>query len=236
MVDGKPVKMDTSDIAMSPNLLEKYGLKLGDYVDVLGPDGKVLYSHQRIADKSYISEGKPTTDSIELWGRPEPKGGYTTIRPSGSGSAVASTTNAPGASPEGTDPTGTADYFRKRGDQPITTADDPRLTNVAVGKENWQVNKEAAPYFSGFLSELASAGAPVNSAGGWNYREKVGAKGISEHAFGGAIDVNQTGRDEVTPEFKKWIAANPGVLQQAEQRWHIYANASATWGISNGAE
>ena len=53
-----------------------------------------------------------------------------------------------------------------------------------------------------------AAGAPVQSAGGWNYRQKVGAKGISEHAFGGAIDVNQTGRDEVTPAFCRWIAAN----------------------------
>jgi hypothetical protein len=128
----------------------------------------------------------------------------------------------PGAPPQGTEPTGTADYFRKRGDQPITASDDPRLTDVNVGKQNWKVNTEAAPYFSGFLSELAEAGAPVTSAGGWNYRQKVGAKGISEHAFGGAIDVNQTGRDEVTPEFKKWIAANPGVLQQLEQKWHIY--------------
>jgi hypothetical protein len=57
-----------------------------------------------------------------------------------------------------------------------------------------------------------AAGAPVQSAGVWNYRQKVGAKGISEHVFGGAIDVNQTGPDEVTPAFRRWIAANPGVL------------------------
>jgi hypothetical protein len=119
-------------------------------------------------------------------------------------------------------PEGVADFFRKRGDQPITTDNDPRLTTVNVGDQKWNVNKEAAPYFQGFLSELADAGAPVSSSGGWNYRQKVGARGLSEHAFGGAIDVNQTGRDEVTPQFRKWIAANPGVLQQAERRWHIY--------------
>jgi hypothetical protein len=81
-VNGKPVKLGTSDIAMSPNLMKAHGLNLGDYVDVLDKDGKVLYPNQRIADLSYISKGKPTTNSIELWGRPEPEGGYTRIRPS----------------------------------------------------------------------------------------------------------------------------------------------------------
>jgi hypothetical protein len=79
---GNPVKMTTSDIAMSPNLLAKHNLKLGDYVDVLDAKGNVLYPRQRIADKSYVSKGKPTTDSIELWGRPEPEGGFAQIRPS----------------------------------------------------------------------------------------------------------------------------------------------------------
>jgi hypothetical protein len=79
---GNPIKMTTSDIAMSPNLLAKHNLKLGDYVDVLDAKGNVLYPHQRIADKSYVSKGKPTTDSIELWGRPEPEGGFAQIRPS----------------------------------------------------------------------------------------------------------------------------------------------------------
>jgi hypothetical protein len=80
--NGKPVRMNTNDIAMSPNLLKAHGLNLGDYVDVLDKDGNVMYPHQRIADLSYISAGKPTTNSIELWGRPEPAGGYSRIRPS----------------------------------------------------------------------------------------------------------------------------------------------------------
>jgi hypothetical protein len=78
---GKQVRLGLSDIAVSPNLLAKHGLRLGDYVDVLNRDGSVMYPHQRIADLSYISEGRPTTNSIELWGRPEPKGGYSMIRP-----------------------------------------------------------------------------------------------------------------------------------------------------------
>jgi hypothetical protein len=118
--------------------------------------------------------------------------------------------------------TGVADYFRKRGDTPIRYANDPRLTTVKAGDQSWQVHREAAPYFQGFLNELASQGAPVRSDGGWVYREKVGAKGISEHAYGGAIDVNQEGRNEVTPEFRKWIADHPGALQTAEKKWNIY--------------
>lgn len=120
------------------------------------------------------------------------------------------------------DPRGEADFFLKRGDQPITNSNDPRLTTVKVGNQSWQVNKEAAPYFQGFLNDLAKAGAPVNSAGGWNYRNIAGTNKLSEHAWGGAIDVNQTGRDVVTPEFKNWIAQHPGVLQELENKWHIY--------------
>jgi hypothetical protein len=145
------------------------------------------------------------------------------------GAAKPSALPAPAAKPPGSastestqDNTGVADFFRKRGDQPITSSDDPRLTTVNVGDQKWRVHEEAAPYFQGFLNELASKGAPVTSSGGWAYRQKVGASGLSEHAFGGAIDVNQTGRDEVTPEFQKWIAANPGALQEAEKNWNIY--------------
>jgi uncharacterized protein YoaH (UPF0181 family) len=120
------------------------------------------------------------------------------------------------------DTTGVADFFRKRGDQPILSENDPRLTSVNIGNQSWRVNKEAAPYFQGFLKELADGGAPIRSDGGWVYRQKVGAKGISEHAFGGAIDVNQVGRNQVTPEFQQWIKTHPGVLQAAEQHWNIY--------------
>jgi beta-N-acetylglucosaminidase len=128
--------------------------------------------------------------------------------------------------PAPADTTGVADFFRKRGDQPITSSNDPRLTTVNAGGQTWQVNKEAAPAFQGFVSELASKGAPITlgTGGGWAYREKVGAKGISEHAYGGAIDVNQLPgqRGKITPEFQKWIAANPGLLQQIEKHWNIY--------------
>ena len=122
----------------------------------------------------------------------------------------------------GGDTSGQADYFRKRGDAPITNENDPRLTQVGVGNQKWTVHKEAAPYFQGFLNELADQGAPLRSDGGWNFRQKVGAKGLSEHSWAGAIDVNQDGRDQVSPQFQRWLQANPGALKTAEQHWHIY--------------
>jgi hypothetical protein len=132
------------------------------------------------------------------------------------------TTTSAGADTSGQDNTGQADYFRKRGDAPITSENDPRLTQINVGGSKWNVHQEAAPYFKGFLQELADQGAPMRSDGGWNYRQKVGAKGLSEHSWGGAIDVNQDGRGVVTPAFQKWIQDHPGALQAAEAHWHIY--------------
>ena len=122
----------------------------------------------------------------------------------------------------GQDNTGVADYFRKQGEAPITDENDPRLTQINIGGSKWNVHREAAPYFQGFLKELADQGAPMRSDGGWNYRNKVGASGLSEHSWAGAIDVNQDGRGIVTPAFQQWIQDHPGALQQAEQRWHIY--------------
>jgi len=76
--NGQDHLMTDNDIAMSPDLMKKYGYGLGDYVDVLDAQGNVLYPHQLIADKSYVSPGKPNSNTIELWGRGDI--GYSTIR------------------------------------------------------------------------------------------------------------------------------------------------------------
>lgn len=54
------------------------------------------------------------------------------------------------------------------------------------------VNKASAAAFQGFLNELEAQGYNVKSLGGYNYRKKVGGKGLSEHAYGNAIDINPT--------------------------------------------
>ena len=194
--------------------------------DLVDPDPDALYVD---AQGNYIQppagpspEAQPTA--------PRPRQSQFGLTPEEYAAGYSTQPNVPGgtistgvqADTAGADNTGVADYFRKRGEAPITSENDPRLTQVSAGGQKWNVHKEAAPYFQGFLNELATQGAPVSSSGGWNYRQKVGAKGLSEHSWAGAIDVNQTGRDEVTPEFMQWIQNHPGALQQAEQRWHIY--------------
>lgn len=52
------------------------------------------------------------------------------------------------------------------------------------------VNKVSAQAFQGFLNELEGTGYKINSIGGYALREKKGIGGISQHAFGNAIDIN----------------------------------------------
>jgi hypothetical protein len=83
--NGHDHLMTNNDIAMSPDLMQKYGYHLGDRVDVLDNKGNVLYPNQLIADKSYFSPGKPTSNTIELWGREDM--GQGSIRPAAQAAA-----------------------------------------------------------------------------------------------------------------------------------------------------
>lgn len=53
-----------------------------------------------------------------------------------------------------------------------------------------QVHKDAAPSFQGFLSDLEKSGYKVNDLGGYNHRNIRGGSGLSQHAYGNAIDIN----------------------------------------------
>lgn len=53
----------------------------------------------------------------------------------------------------------------------------------------WQVYKDAAPAFTGFLQELEATGYIPKSSGGYNYRPIRGGTKLSQHAFGNAIDI-----------------------------------------------
>lgn len=52
------------------------------------------------------------------------------------------------------------------------------------------VHRDAAPSFAGFLGDLERSGYRINSLGGYADRNKVGASGLSQHAYGNAIDIN----------------------------------------------
>jgi hypothetical protein len=135
-----------------------------------------------------------------------------------------------GTVPAGTDPTGRADFMRLRGDAPIRSANDPRLTTISLGNQTWPVNKEAAPYFQGFLNDLSAAGAPhLSSSGGWVFRTKRTSGQLSTHSWGGAIDIAETGmggtidRPAAVPaDFARWVQAHRDVYNQLEKKWHIY--------------
>jgi tape measure domain-containing protein len=65
------------------------------------------------------------------------------------------------------------------------------LTDVGIDNGmKVQVNKLAADAFKGFLNELLGQGYNIKSLGGYALRDKVSGNGISEHAFGNAIDIN----------------------------------------------
>ena len=95
------------------------------------------------------------------------------------------------------------------------------LATFEVAGHKVTTNKEAAPFFRGFIEELQAKGAPINDLGGYNVRGKVGASGTSQHSYGNAVDINQVGRNVVTPAFQEWLNTHPKELAEAESRWHM---------------
>ncbi len=67
------------------------------------------------------------------------------------------------------------------------------------------VHSAAADGFKGFLSELEGTGYKIDSIGGFNLRKKVGGRGLSQHAYGNAIDINPA----KNPYSKKFITDLP---------------------------
>src|SRR5262249_55514578 len=63
------------------------------------------------------------------------------------------------------------------------------------GGINVTVNRQAAPAFLGFLTDLEQAGAPIKAVGGYNVRNIAGTNTPSQHAYGNAIDIEQSGRN-----------------------------------------
>lgn len=79
----------------------------------------------------------------------------------------------------------------------------------------------AAPAFKGFVDDLKAAGAPISTLGAYNNRNIAGTNTLSQHAYGNAIDLNQIGRNSVSPEFRKWAQDNPGVIRDAQAKWGV---------------
>lgn len=93
------------------------------------------------------------------------------------------------------------------------------IVPVSVDGAKFQVNKQAAPAFQAFLSDLAAEGYPIKSSGGYNYRTIRGSDTgrLSQHAYGNAIDINadanpQGGSKSDLPSNVAQLAASHGLI------------------------
>jgi hypothetical protein len=67
-------QLQTGDLAVSPNLLKRYPLR--SRVNVVDSNGNIVLPNARVADTSWISTGRPTTDTFEIWNGPSLGKGY----------------------------------------------------------------------------------------------------------------------------------------------------------------
>lgn len=81
-----------------------------------------------------------------------------------------------------------ANYFRGQFGPPGTGIVAIKTKHGAVFK----VHREAGPYFLAFLNELERIGYKIDpkQSGGYSFRRKIGGRGLSQHAYGNAIDIN----------------------------------------------
>jgi len=97
----------------------------------------------------------------------------------------------------------------------------PLTTITTVGGHKVTVSASGADRFKGFLDAMEAAGAPITSLGGYNPRKISGTPVWSQHAFGRAIDVDQSARDVVTKEFRAWAQTHADLLRKIEAQYGI---------------
>lgn len=97
-----------------------------------------------------------------------------------------------------------------------------QLTTITTkGGKQVTVAADAAERLKGFLDALESEGAPIQTVGGYNKRKIFGTDKWSEHASGRAVDINQSGRDKVTEDFRKWVELHQEFLRRTMQKYGI---------------
>ncbi len=108
----------------------------------------------------------------------------------------------------------------------------PDLTTITLPTgQRITVSTDAAPRFQGFLGDLSAAGAPLGTIGSYNDRNidpaYTGGRVVkSQHALGNAVDVgDQTGRDQVSPEFRQWYTDHPDIVNAALKKYGIVSGA-----------
>jgi len=96
------------------------------------------------------------------------------------------------------------------------------LTTVpAPGGARFQVHKNAAADFQGFLKELGDMGYKIDpkASGGYNYRKITGGNALSEHAYGTAIDVNWN--DNLYSKDGKKVTNLPPEVGEVAARYNL---------------
>jgi hypothetical protein len=76
------------------------------------------------------------------------------------------------------------------------------------------VNKQFAPQVRGFMEDLIKMGAPITAAGGQGTRPNPSA-----HPGGYAFDVNQVGRNVMSPAFSQWYAEHTAQVASEAAKW-----------------
>jgi hypothetical protein len=140
-------------------------------------------------------------------------------------------------------------YERRRGERGEFNAaalgefgpPDPSGRNqVMVTLNNGQrvrVHRAVAERFQGFLNEAINRGYPVNVSGGFNYRQKRGGGGLSQHSWGTAVDINVNqnpfrGRTTDMPEGIEALAWKHGLSWGGRfgDPMHFEAMGQNAWG------
>lgn len=108
------------------------------------------------------------------------------------------------------------------------------------------VNAAAADAFSGFLSDLEKTGYKIRSLGGYSNRGKAGGSGLSEHAFGTAIDINpdanpfRSDRTDLPANIHdmaaKWGLVWGGDWTSPKDTMHFQWGGSKPWMMAKGQE
>lgn len=92
------------------------------------------------------------------------------------------------------------------------------LTNVqTTSGQSVKVNQISAQAFQGFLNDLEATGYKIKDIGGYSLRNKKGGGGLSQHAFGNAIDINP----DQNPYSRKFITDLPDNVSSLAAKWGL---------------
>ncbi len=106
-----------------------------------------------------------------------------------------------------------------RGGEPFSEPAGTRIHGAAgkvtlPGGGTASVSQDMAAQTQGFIDSLIAAGAPITSVGGFGMRGNPSA-----HPGGHAIDINQVGRNVMSPAFSKWYAEHTELVAAQAKKW-----------------